>query len=54
MYYAFVGAILEDGITMYMGAAPTHVRKLDGDCRKGSRDFAPILVTVKVHVAKVQ
>jgi hypothetical protein len=88
MYSAFVRPILEYGSTMYMGATPTHLNKLDrvqatmeriggfkaeplaarreaalialslkqldGDCREGLRDFAPILVTVKVPEAKIQ
>ena len=30
------------------------LKQLDGDCREGLRDFAPVLVIVKVLKAKIQ
>jgi hypothetical protein len=86
MYSAFVRPILEYGSTLFMGATPTHLSKLDrvqatmeriggfkaeplaarreaalialtlkqldGDCRELLRDYAPVLVTVKVPKVK--
>ena len=89
MYSAFVRPILEYGSTLFMGAKPTHLEKLDrvqalatmeriggfkaqpladrreaalialsfkqldGECREGLREYAPLLHTVKLTDGKL-
>jgi hypothetical protein len=86
MYSAFVRPILEYGSTLFMGAKPTHLEKLDrvqrtmkriggfkaeplaarreaalialtlkqldGDCREGLRNYAPVLHNVELSCSK--
>ena len=87
MYSAFVRPILEYGSTLFMGAKPTHLSKLDrvqatmeriggfkaepladrreaalielsfkqldGECREGLREYAPLLHTVELTSGKL-